>query len=997
MNKKSLVISLLVLVIVSILIISTYYLVNLLDEESYEIEITNAMQTNENGNSMSFVWVTNQAMQTYAQVSEIANDLKGEIRFDDRDYLFNSKGDQELKSDKGSYYTHQATFSELKPETKYLVSILSDRSKVIENYEIETGKVVDTELIKDPDIAYGRVVDGNGNPVVDSIIISAIADSNKQIVSNYLSSITNSNGGWNVNFALSNNSASSSDSKEYEVFTILANDKFDTSFEHYIDPEYDSPVDSFILIDKDNKKNYSKASNNDVLGESTCNCDTANGEYSDRYCGKTGNVTTQTIDGFCYEVVEHINAIASFDGLSCENPNHVYNEKGKKLSDGPCDQEAGNNANITDPNNLVANRNNPKPTVDDVNEGGQGKYCVGNSVCFCKIVGDETVCSQCDDCNEKACNNNVPGKEAFCEDIDDDGNDQSTTTGGITEAKYNAGGTGEYCVDGVIKYCSSASDCKQIDDCDGLGCYEAPPTLPDKCNSPQKQEASNARGVYNPTAEEKLGDSCNSSPDCGGTGLVCDKGICTDQSKTTGNVYYSQEYSQSVVTNLVDVRNILPVDLKSLVSISGAYKGSVAEVNNAIANVLRDPKVQEYLCEGCAFHLNSSYRSWEEQASFRDPATCGPNDQWNAPGCGGAAPPGFSQHHSGRALDIYIMDPNRINNSGMMAGTNYNYIDPNIKNLLESYGFTFPIANDLPHAFFPEEILVPAYADEDINDEVGRAPFGIITKKVYAQSNVQNTNITISNGIIDLLESGTYSFNSDQYVFGINDLEVYVMPGEAIRVVLFDDKNKNGIKDEGEVVLENTDHIQLSKTRTPDYYELGEGWSTIALTRFDYENGIKNASQLLNSINSQGGDAYHIFTFFNGKFYLYSEGVDGSIYGNDFNLVPGHAYFIRNYRSFTFVLNGQSVLSSPTYKLMNGWNLIGFPFMSKEYNASEIINRLEENKLKPESLMYFQAGRYKGITNKNGVIYGDDFGIDSRKGYFLKINTEEHVNWTAEL
>lgn len=984
MNKKSLVISLLVLVIVSILIISTYYLVNLLDEESYEIEITNAMQTNENGNSMSFVWVTNQAMQTYAQVSEIANDLKGEIRFDDRDYLFNSKGDQELKSDKGSYYTHQATFSELKPETKYLVSILSDRSKVIENYEIETGKVVDTELIKDPDIAYGRVVDGNGNPVVDSIIISAIADSNKQIVSNYLSSITNSNGGWNVNFALSNNSASSSDSKEYEVFTILANDKFDTSFEHYIDPEYDSPVDSFILIDKDNKKNYSKASNNDVLGESTCNCDTANGEYSDRYCGKTGNVTTQTIDGFCYEVVEHINAIASFDGLSCENPNHVYNEKGKKLSDGPCDQEAGNNANITDPNNLVANRNNPKPTVDDVNEGGQGKYCVGNSVCFCKIVGDETVCSQCDDCNEKACNNNVPGKEAFCEDIDDDGNDQSTTTGGITEAKYNAGGTGEYCVDGVIKYCSSASDCKQIDDCDGLGCYEAPPTLPDKCNSPQKQEASNARGVYNPTAEEKLGDSCNSSPDCGGTGLICYQKVCVDKS-INGYGYYSISYAQSVEQEIVDIRGNVPTDVEGFLYISDQYYGSPPEVAEKLYDFLRDDELQQHLmeCGNCEVFFQHSYRSFEQQEELRQ-AHCSQNQLANE--CG-VALPGESQHHSGRAVDLKI-----IHSNGSV-----DYVDPFVKAKLIEYGFVHPIDWDRPHFYLPEDIQIPLYADDDINDEVGQAPFGIITKKVYAQSNVQNSNIKISNGIIDLLESGTYSFNSDQYVFGINDLEVYVMPGEAIRVVLFDDKNKNGIKDEGEVVLENTDHIQLSKTRTPDYYELGEGWSTIALTRFDYENGIKNASQLLDSINSQGGDAYHIFTFFNGKFYLYSEGVDGSIYGNDFNLVPGHAYFIRNYRSFTFVLNGQSVLSSPTYKLMNGWNLIGFPFMSKEYNASEIINRLEENKLKPESLMYFQAGRYKGITNKNGVIYGDDFGIDSRKGYFLKINTEEHVNWTAEL
>lgn len=1017
-----------------------------------EAIVLSTLTTNIQSNTASFTFLTDVPIISQVELRDSSSDEVVTKQYEDTQYSF-IDGTVRLNTEMVPQYTHHITFTNLQPGSEYTVAIASDETPSItfdESISLSdlsfTLPLTEIEPLQ-PDPAYGNVLDKFGNPIYDAIVFISLSDYEDHQKSNWGSAYVNSSGGWtyDMNQLTDETGAKVEIGKgDKEIITALTGPKYLPSNRFEVNPFMSKPVGDIRLNLSSGLEDFqlnlrnlfegnpTSVNSENVLGVGNCSCDCTG--TADHYCGQIGT-QEQTIEGKCSLVEMHCNATYDSSAGKC-NQNHLYSENPKVISNNPCSDTATPPANT-------------QRIISESKWGGAGNYCVGNSLKYCS---DEYTCPYTVKACETSCKINPVGRSDECQS--QPVTTPPTTTPQVTDTPIvtSWGGAGAYCIDGKIQHCDTTSSCTRIiKDCGDAGCTPNPPGEPDECSKKQidltqvtissenwggagaycldndtlgnctardtctimkdcsekcvyaKSGSSDycseskmdtggtlrvgivqeGTGLINPIAVAFKGRTCQSSPDCGGSGLVCNFNTCTDLS-LLGYAYYSKEYESEYTIPTLTPYTPSP-EKKKYAETSNYFYGMHPEVKDALDQALENEAVIAYLkeCGDCKLFISSGYRSFETQQALRD-KYC--KEGQAASECG-VAPAGLSQHAGGRAVDLYINQTTKDADGATV--TKLLSIEP-IRSQLIDAGLVHPIDWDTPHFFLPEKTYIPV---ENTNQQ---NLYSKVVSTVHAQAqNEPSDEAQPFSSFIDVIESGKYHFKSDIYEFGINDVEFYFDEGEAVRIAFFEDTNSNDTWDEGEPLIKPQKTIKLAKIETTAQYEIGEGWQTIAFTNFKKGTQLL-ASDFLQSVQNQGGQVNHIFTYADGKYYLFSMREDGSVYGKDFGLVPGKAYFIKSYKSITYQTTGNEIAQSLSLELTPGWNLVGIFNFGKDMTAQQVLTQMNSKGIPAHVLSRYEDSKYSSLIYTNGKYYGWDFAISSHSGYFVKLDGTENSEWTPE-
>lgn len=250
----------------------------------------------------------------------------------------------------------------------------------------------------------------------------------------------------------------------------------------------------------------------------------------------------------------------------------------------------------------------------------------------------------------------------------------------------------------------------------------------------------------------------------------------------------------------------------------------------------------------------------------------------------------------------------------------------------------------------------------------------------------------LNGGIISKIDAAEGSVNevtrSGVYEVNGKEIEIIVPEGEdKILVQFFEDKNSNGVKDDSEDILDSTE-IQLTKTQDILSYDLTYDWNLISFPMALED--AKTAKGLLEKIAQDGGYATHVATYNSGRWQMYSKRGDWE-FSDDFNIVPGAAYFVKVHKTTRLDVRGRKLEESMPLSLSNGWNLVGVVSPGTEYTADSLVNKLTTDEITADTVTRWNSGRYENYVKTEGVAYGNDFTIFEKGGYFIRVKSGAKV------
>jgi hypothetical protein len=242
-------------------------------------------------------------------------------------------------------------------------------------------------------------------------------------------------------------------------------------------------------------------------------------------------------------------------------------------------------------------------------------------------------------------------------------------------------------------------------------------------------------------------------------------------------------------------------------------------------------------------------------------------------------------------------------------------------------------------------------------------------------------------------------------VQGDNVTTKTIVVGTEGSVTYFNDLNGNGVRDDGEPEIENPGiQVNLEKTAEVSTYGLKVGWSVVAfptVMKGDGTSNVEKASQLIKELNAQGAQVTHVVMYDGGKFYTYSERQDANgnpvVFGDDFTILPGKGYFVKNYREAGVVLKGLVIENSVPLSLIPGWNLVGFYNASKEeYQGFALLEQMQSKSISADALSKWENSKYYNLILQDGSKYGNDYKVYRNVGYWLRMTGTENQTYTPE-
>lgn len=316
-------------------------------------------------------------------------------------------------------------------------------------------------------------------------------------------------------------------------------------------------------------------------------------------------------------------------------------------------------------------------------------------------------------------------------------------------------------------------------------------------------------------------------------------------------------------------------------------------------------------------------------------------------------------------------------------------------------------------------------------------------KDLEKQARAANNNIAYSCTVTDQVKTDVFSQNN--YVFGslaasstekLTDIYIdpvtgillpktnqkadYKYKGKVYQLDLstsdplsfvYIDNNENDKYDEGtddkidiKTFVENS--VQVEKDET---IVLKPGFNFVS---FPYVisapdgSSLSNASDLLGYLNEQSvTDIYSIAQFESGHWVIVGKRDDVTISANDFPIIPGRGYLIKSNSTEIIRVIGKYLTKTVPINISVGWNLIGLNGTTKSYTAESLLDAINTS-----TSPVFQAvnvtqwpsdkQKYEGIQKEKddtGVVqvYGFDFPIDTKTGYFLRNNSGTGT-WTPQ-
>ncbi|MCA9385546.1 fibronectin type III domain-containing protein [Candidatus Dojkabacteria bacterium] len=275
------------------------------------------------------------------------------------------------------------------------------------------------------------------------------------------------------------------------------------------------------------------------------------------------------------------------------------------------------------------------------------------------------------------------------------------------------------------------------------------------------------------------------------------------------------------------------------------------------------------------------------------------------------------------------------------------------------------------------------------------------------------------------IEDSTSSIISGNTVFAqgtlldstLYDPGVYELVGDAITTKnvtvteagpfrFFSDTNLDGIKQPGEEYIEDLSSIEFSVNKTADVqsYRFVSGWNVISVPMIMNTEGtssISTASDLIEELNNQGRRATHVTTYRNGKFVLLSQRTDEQgnpiTFGEDFAIVPGEGYFIRNYDAGNVAFIGNKVSGGLEVGIEQGWNLLGIYHENKNsFRGFDILRNMNEQGIDVDVLSKWDSGVYKNLVLANSIEYGSPYDVFPNSGYWIRSNSPGVQEFTPE-
>ncbi|OGY09617.1 MAG: hypothetical protein A2782_02485 [Candidatus Blackburnbacteria bacterium RIFCSPHIGHO2_01_FULL_43_15b] len=206
---------------------------------------------------------------------------------------------------------------------------------------------------------------------------------------------------------------------------------------------------------------------------------------------------------------------------------------------------------------------------------------------------------------------------------------------------------------------------------------------------------------------------------------------------------------------------------------------------------------------------------------------------------------------------------------------------------------------------------------------------------------------------------------------------------QPIKVTTYYDQNRNGKWDDNEHAIPWAGvQVELRKVNQEKFINLSAGWNLITLTAVP--SIPLTASSLLAQIAKQGGYATSVANLENGEWQTYVQRGDKAYSGQDFPLLPGKAYFVKNLKKSVMIFEGQDFAAPLKTTLASGWNAVGFPKNSTFHKVSDLISG-------DLTMARWKSGLWDTYVKQSKEQYGEDFPIEVNRGYIIKVKDKSEL------
>jgi hypothetical protein len=935
MQAKKVKLPLLLMGILALLIVGAgvFFALSVSKVRVQELYVTNLKDT-----GATIVYTTNKPVKGSVIVDKIGK------FFDDRAIFEEGIGEYKYSEDKDtSKFIHHISIRNLQPETEYKFkvknSLLAESQK---DYKFMTTGIL--ESIASPDPTYGRVIDENGDAITEGVVLldkSLYGTENKsQKISSYISQGSYSIDTSNV-YVEDMKTLFVKEAGVQENVLVLGRVGDEVQkLEHSFDLDKKQPVDDLILKSQSDKIDLeaSKLSLSVFAQSCVCDCKQEGTDvvfFKNAYCRRlsAGEIKSKD-DGTCYQTEVHCNALASEDELSCEKPDHKYEEV----------------VVVDCPSSIL---------LDDVEQGvkltsgGETNWAYDfNNPNRIRVEASECPRDSCE--SGDRCPNIIDG-ECSCNGVE------------------NAIVSGQLCTDAIGSQSIQSPSVKQEADAflatsnlvsDNTPAKPLPldmddPTITELCPSTKCEHEGKCFGLR----EQVI---VPSSQDGMLPGLLeCRFVNGQYRMMTVPVIGISPRYASPAVPCHVEVEQVSGVDFCHDALCQGTDLGDGKYSNKLDESLLPHPDFKSGDCSSAGFTRQCNNDFWYAQGEDCDqhlrmvnnPKEChvltrvrGVDLCTDAKGVGRCSAP-----------DYYDFEEGSCETNGYQhLCTDNSYT----RNLLEC-----------------ESIKVPP------RDRLSLQ--GFFFKTVSAQEEF---------GASSSLDPGFYTIEGGDAT--TKTLEIL----EEGTVRYFSDLNFDGVKQEDEPYIEDLEGFDIRIKRESDVlpYFFKIGWNVFSVPMVLQSEGIsqiQKASEMILELNRQGAVVTNISTYRNGKFLNLTlrEDADDAVYGGDFSILPGEAYFVKNYKNADITLIGNKVEGALEVPIQAGWNLIGiYNETQKSYSGFEVVKQMNTATLEVDVLSKWESGMYQNIIIRGGEEYGNDFEVYSTFGYWVRSNTSQTGKFKPE-
>lgn len=343
------------------------------------------------------------------------------------------------------------------------------------------------------------------------------------------------------------------------------------------------------------------------------------------------------------------------------------------------------------------------------------------------------------------------------------------------------------------------------------------------------------------------------------------------------------------------------------------------------------------------------------------------------------------------------------------------YIPPSLKNIISFQGLTYEYeinyaaldclklhcsqlnqnkCEEHSYCNYETSSCRPSVDIDDLINESGLISYDKVPALVIPVISDVSGTTTATTTALKEIEQGVYEVTGEK----VEDKTYQV--NEAGKVEYFYDENGNGRREPTESILTDSDlnnlDISFNKISEVSSYKLDLGWNSLSFPlkmKGENTSEIENASEIISHFNDQGANVTHISTYRSGKFVNYSVRLDDQgqelTFGEDFKILPGEGYFLKNYNRVNASIKGNMVDGGLEILLNPGWNLTTIYHEDKvSFMGFDILKQINLQGLNVSVLSKYKDGTYTNLVLKDNVEYGFDFPVYPTSGYWIKSESE---------